>query len=106
MTDLLKNGKNFIKKNPNQISRKKIEMKKNITNKLQEAQQRRKLLQDKKLTTKSIDQINYFKKHWMLKEEALTKNIELYQLHEEEKRNNIKVTEFLSIDLYHTLLID
>lgn len=80
-------------------------METNIKNKLQEAQQRRKLLRDKKLTTKSNDELKQFKKHWMLKEEALNRNIKLYQLYEEEKRNNIKVTEFLSRDLYHTLLI-
>lgn len=60
-------------------------------NKLQEAEKRRKQLQNEKLTAKLTNEVESFKKKWMLRGEARKRNIKLYQFYEEEKRRNIKV---------------
>lgn len=64
-------------------------------NKLQEAEQRRKQLQNEKLTTKLTNGVESFKKKWMLRGEAQKKNIKLYQFYEEEKCRNINVCNLI-----------
>lgn len=68
-----------------------METEKKFVNKLNEAQQRKKQLQDEKISAKLTDEVILFKKHWMNREVTWKRDIKLYLLYEEEKRKNIKV---------------
>ncbi|XP_055301243.1 uncharacterized protein LOC129567896 [Sitodiplosis mosellana] len=70
--------------------RRKIEMDEKLGNKLQKAQQQKKYLQDEKLINRFTDGIEFFKRHWMFREETRKKNVKLCEMHEEEKRQNME----------------
>lgn len=66
-------------------------MDKKLGDKLEKALQKKKNLQDEKLINKFTEGIEFFKRHWLFREEIRKKNIKLYQMHEEEKRENMEV---------------
>lgn len=59
--------------------------------KLELAKQRRDSLRRKIELTKNIKAMEYFQKHWKFREQDLLKNIELYELYEKTRQENILV---------------
>lgn len=59
--------------------------------KLELAKQRKESLQKQTKLTKNEDAIDRFKKHWAAREEAMSRNVEMFKLMEEIKRENIMV---------------
>lgn len=74
--------------------RKKIEMDKQLGIKLEKASQLKKNLQDEKILNKFTAGIDFFKKHWLFRDEIQAKNVQIYRMHEEEKRRNMEVFSF------------
>lgn len=70
---------------------KQREAKELIEIRLEDAKQRKKQLQDESIMNKKLNGIVNFKKHWLLREEAQAKNVEVLELYEQEKRENMEV---------------
>lgn len=66
-------------------------MLKTINGKLQLAKKRRECMLMERKVKRINDRIDYCKKHAAHRREVLLKNINLYELYEEERRKNIEV---------------
>lgn len=66
-------------------------MKEKWETKLDEAEQRRKQLQDEIIVNNCTEKIEKFKRHWIFKDETHKKNITIFQLYQEEQRKNLLV---------------
>lgn len=64
-----------------------------LEDKLHNAKERKESMQNEKTTTKITEGIEFFKRHWKIREETRLKNIELFEKHEKMKRENIEVSE-------------
>lgn len=80
--------------------RRKIEMDKQLGIKLEKASQLKKHLQDEKILNRFTAGVEFFKKHWLFRDEIRAKNIHIYRLHEEEKRRNMEVVPFHILSLF------
>lgn len=68
-----------------------------LENKLVQADQRKKKLQDQKMIERLKKDVEFFKTHWHYREETRRKNMKLLQMYEEEKHENILVIVITSM---------
>lgn len=59
--------------------------------KLELAKQRKESSRKEMVLAKNIGAVDHFQKHWMFREQILFKNIELFELYERTRQENIEV---------------
>lgn len=59
--------------------------------KLELAKQRKESLRREMVMAKNIEAVDHFQKHWKFREQVLFKNIELFELYERTRLENIEV---------------
>lgn len=55
------------------------------------AEKRKESLQNEKAIIKIAEGINFFKKHWIIRQEETLKSIKIYEMNEQNMRKNIEV---------------
>lgn len=86
------------------MNRQKMEIKKMIDAKLETAKKRRELLRFEKQRVRTEEQIENFMKHSEFKKQVLKRNIEIYEKHEQEQRDNLEVILILVLSLNKYIL--
>lgn len=82
----------------NFTSRRTAALKKELEEKLKQARERKESLLNEKSMNRYNDGLNYFKQHWLLRENTRRKNVELLKNYDQELHENAKVCEiFLKI---------
>lgn len=66
-----------------------------LDDKLEIAKQRKQSIQMQKRLAKEQAEIEHFKKHTAYRQDVFRNNIELYELYQEEQRQNIKVIRMI-----------
>lgn len=72
-----------------------------LQKKLEMAQHRKESLRRELKSSKNIEAIESFQKHWVFREQSLLKNIELYELYEKTRQENIMVGFNSTLHSYH-----
>lgn len=67
-------------------------MTRTLENKLELAKERKASMQNERAMKKSKDEIDYFKNHYAVREETRLRNIKIFELDEQIKGVNIKVS--------------
>lgn len=62
-----------------------------LENKLELAKERKASMRNERVMKKSKDEIEYFKNHYVVREETRLRNIKIFEMNEQIKRDNIKV---------------
>lgn len=62
-----------------------------LENKLELAKERKASMRNERVMKKSKVEIDYFKNHYVVREETRLRNIKIFEMNEQIKRDNIKV---------------